>query len=354
MLAQPVAGAPVATVQQAGAGTIATETTATGTPDAAARPPAEPARGPVGGPTRGRTLLIVNRHSRNGAERAEAAIAALAGAGLDVHSYDPPEGMGCAEAVTAGLAQGDRHGDRLGGFDRVVIGGGDGTLNGAIPGLLRAGLPFGIMPLGTANDLARSLGIPFELEGAAQVIATAAPRPVDLGEVNGHCFFNVASIGFSAELAGELKAEAKKRFGRLGYAVAALGLLRRARPFSAWLAHDGREERVRTIQVSVGNGRHYGGGMTVAEDARPDDGVLHVYSLEVRHWWQLVALLPWLRRGTQGQWREVRAFRTTELMLRTRKPRPVNTDGELTTHTPARFRVHPAALRVFAPPAEGA
>ena len=341
-------------MQQAGAGTIATEITATGMPADAARPPTGPATGPVpgpaGAPTPGRTLLIVNRRARNGAERAEAAIAALAGAGLDVHPYDPPEEMGCAEAVTAGLAQGER----LGGFDRVVIGGGDGTLNGAIPGLLRAGLPFGIMPLGTANDLARSLGIPFELEGAAQVIATAAPRPVDLGEVNGHCFFNVASIGFSAELAGELKAEAKKRFGRLGYAVAALGLLRRARPFSAWLAHDGGERRVRTIQVSVGNGRHYGGGMTVAEDARPDDGVLHVYSLEVRHWWQLVALLPWLRRGTQGQWREVRAFRTTELVLRTRKPRPVNTDGELTTHTPARFRVHPAALRVFAPPAEEA
>ena len=188
----------------------------------------------------------------------------------------------------------------------MVIGGGDGTLNAAIPGLLKAGLPFGIMPLGTANDLARSLGIPFELDAAAQVIATAAPRPVDLGEVNGHPYFNVASIGFSADLAAELKAEAKQRWGKLGYGVAALGLLRRARPFTATLIHDGRTERVRTIQVSVGNGRHYGGGMTVSEDARPDDGVLDVYSLEVTHWWRLVALLPWLRRGTQGAGRRAR------------------------------------------------
>ena len=335
MLGQPPAASPVARGDCAGAGTIAIETTAAGRPADA-------------GPSSGRTLLIVNRRARNGAEQGEAAIAALIEAGLAVHPFDPPEGMGCGEAVIAGLEQGRR----LGGFDRVVIGGGDGTLNGAIPGLLRAGLPFGIMPLGTANDLARSLGIPFDLPGAARVIATAEPRPLDLGEVNGHRFFNVASIGFSASLAAELKAEAKKRFGRLGYAVAAARLLGRARPFSAWLAHDGREERVRTIQVSVGNGRHYGGGMTVAEDARPDDGVLHVYSLEMRHWWQLVALLPWLRRGTQGQWRDVRAFRTTDLVLRTRKPRPVNTDGELTAHTPARFRVHPAALRVFAPPRE--
>lgn len=290
----------------------------------------------------GRALLIVNRKARSGAEQAEAAAQALAKAGLEATAFDAPEGMSCAESVTTGLA--------AGGFDRVVIGGGDGTLNAAIPGLLKAGLPFGIMPLGTANDLARSLGIPFELDGAAQVIASARPRPVDLGEVNGHPYFNVASIGFSAELAGELKAEAKKRWGKLGYGVAALGLLRRARPFIATLIHDGKAERISTIQVSVGNGRHYGGGMTVSEEARPDDGMLDVYSLEVRHWWRLVALLPWLRRGTQGNWKDVRAFRTTELELRTRRPRPVNTDGELTTETPAVFRLRPAALQVYAPP----
>ncbi len=109
---------------------------------------------------------------------------------------------------------------------------------------------------------------------------------------------------------------------------------------------------MKTIQVSVGSGRHYGGGMTVAEEARPDDGWLDVYSLEVTHWWRLVALVPWLRAGTHGSWREVRTFRTQgPLELRTRRRRPVNTDGELTTWTPATFRLHRAALRVFAPPA---
>ncbi|WP_043335084.1 lipid kinase [Belnapia moabensis] len=296
---------------------------------------------------RGRALLIVNRQARRGAEAAEAAHDALEMAGLGVARFETPSGMSCADSVTAGLA---RFGTGEGGIDRIVIGGGDGTLNGAIPGLLQAGLPFGILPLGTANDLARSLGIPLELEEAAQVIAREQPRPVDLGEVNGHRYFNVASIGFSAELAGELKADAKRRFGKLGYGIAAFRLLRRARPFTATLIHDGVTKRIKTIQVSVGNGRHYGGGMTVAEDARPDDGLFDVYSLEVAHWWRLVALIPWLRSGTQGRWQDVRAFRTTALEVRTRKPRPVNTDGELTTHTPAVFRLHRAALRVFAPP----
>ncbi|MDB5374492.1 MAG: lipid kinase [Belnapia sp.] len=290
----------------------------------------------------GHALLIVNRNARSGAEQAEAARAALLAAGLTVSDFVPPKGMSCTEAILSGTAGGD--------VDRIVLGGGDGTLNCGIPGLLQTGLPLGILPLGTANDLARSLGIPLGLEAAARVIAQEAPRPVDLGEVNGHRYFNVASVGFSAELAGELKADAKRRWGKLGYAIAAFGLLRRARPFTATLIHDGKVERVKTIQVSVGNGKHYGGGMTVSVDARPDDGVFDVYSLEVENWWRLVALIPWLRSGTQGRWKDVRAFRTTALELRTRKPRPVNTDGELTTRTPAIFRLHPAAVRIFAPP----
>ncbi len=106
---------------------------------------------------------------------------------------------------------------------------------------------------------------------------------------------------------------------------------------------------MKTIQVSVGNGRHYGGGMTVEENATVDDGLLNFYSLEVAHWWRLLALLPALRRGTQGKAADVRAFQTTEVILRTKKPRPVNTDGELTTYTPAHVRVLRQAVQVHAP-----
>ena len=85
----------------------------------------------------------------------------------------------------------------------------------------------------------------------------------------------------------------------LGYAVAAVRVLRRVRPFTVTIEHDGVVEKVTTIQVSVGNGRHYGGGMTVEESAAVDDGKLDFYSLEINHWWRLLALLPALRRGTQ-------------------------------------------------------
>ena len=88
-------------------------------------------------------------------------------------------------------------------------------------------------------------------------------------------------------------------------------------------------------------------------EAEPDDGQFHVYSLEVDHWWQLVALAPSLKRGTHGSWRDVRAFTTSAVTVRTRRSRSVNTDGELTTATPAVFRVRPKAVRVFTPATPG-
>ena len=284
-------------------------------------------------------LLLLNRKARNGSAPIDTALEVLAKGGLTVveHGCEGPGAM--AEAIRAGAAT----------ADCIIVGGGDGTLNSAAPAIVETGLPFGILPLGTANDLARTLGIPPDPLAAAQIIVDGVERRIDIGDVNGRLFFNVASIGFSAELARELTSEAKSRYGVLGYAFASMRLLARMRPFTAFIEHDGGIDKVKTVQVSVGNGRHYGGGMTVDETAEPDDGQLHVYSLELDHWWQLVALAPALRRGTQGSWQNVRVFTTDRVTIRTRRGRSVNTDGELTTATPAHFSIFPRAVRVYAP-----
>ncbi|MBX9934238.1 MAG: lipid kinase [Methylobacterium sp.] len=284
-----------------------------------------------------RALLLVNPKARNGAVPLDEIREALRAGGIT--TFEPPGDPDCTAVIKRYAAE----------CDLVILGGGDGTMNSAAPALVETGLPLGILPLGTANDLARSLNLPLEPVAAAQMITTERPRPADLGWVNGHYYFNVASIGFSAELAGDLTAESKKRWGTLGYAIAAIRVLRRVRPFTVTIEHDGTVEKVTTIQVSVGNGRHYGGGMTVEETAQVDDGKLDFYSLEVDHWWRLIALLPALRRGTHGRAEDVRAFHTTEIVVRTKRPRPVNTDGELTTHTPAHFKVVPKAVRIVSP-----
>lgn len=285
-----------------------------------------------------RALLLVNPKARRGGTSIDTVRKVLQEAGISLFEPSRKKNDNLADLIS-------RHANEV---DLVIVGGGDGTLNAAAPGLVYTGLPLGVLPLGTANDFARTLGLPLDPVEAAKVIAAGETKPIDLGEVNGHLFFNVASIGFSAELAGELTEHAKRRFGTLGYGIVAARLLMRSRVFSAFLDHDGTTEKIRTMQVSVGNGRHYGGGMTVEETATADDGWLDFYSLEVDHWWRLLRLLPSMRKGTHGQWDDVRAFRTTEVTVRTSRPRPVNTDGELTTWTPARFRIRPKAVLVYA------
>ncbi|MGA0595114.1 lipid kinase [Enterovirga sp. CN4-39] len=290
-----------------------------------------------------RALLLLNRKARNGGLDIADALQVLRDGGIELEE----RGCDSAASVATTIREGARE------FDLVIVGGGDGTLNCAAPGLVETGLPLGVLPLGTANDLARTLGIGPDPVSAARTIVEGRLRAIDLGEVNGRLFFNVASIGFSAELARELTREAKKRWGTLGYALAGARLLARTRPFTAFIEHDGETLKVKTVQIAVGNGRHYGGGLTMDPDAQPDDGCFHVYSLEVDHWWRLVALAPYLKRGTHGSWRDVRAFTTSEVTIRTRRARSVNTDGELTTATPAVFRVRPKAVRVFTPATPG-
>ncbi len=287
-----------------------------------------------------RALLIVNRHARRGADQADTAAALLRAAGLDVTEAPFEEKGSPSDAIR-------RHG---GGVDLVVIGGGDGTVNAAAEGLLETALPFGILPLGTANDLARTLGIPTDLGAACRIIAAGHLRRIDLGWVNGQHFFNAASLGLSVEIAQRLTKESKGRWGIFAYLATAISVLRYARPFSAEIRCGGELHRVRTVQITIGNGRYFGGGLTVAADAAIDDGELDIYSLEVNHWWQLLPLLPSMRTGTVGTWPRVRALKGREVeIIPKRRSRPINTDGEVTTATPAKFRVIPRAVSVFAP-----
>jgi diacylglycerol kinase (ATP) len=285
-----------------------------------------------------RVLLIANANSRRGAAL-ETAAAALEASGLKVKAVRTESRNELTPLIIEYASE----------VDAVVAAGGDGTMNGVADGILQTGLPLGILPMGTANDLARTLHIPVDLNAAAAIIAAGRQRRIDLGEVNEHAFFNVASIGLSAELAGGLTPERKKRFGRFAYALTALRVLLKARPFSATIVTKNGEQRVKTLQIAVGNGKYYGGGMAVEADACIADGHLDLYSLEFRRVWKLALLAKSFRAGSHGLWQEVRTEKCVAFEVRTRKPRPVNTDGDLVTFTPARFTVRPEAISVFVP-----
>lgn len=175
-------------------------------------------------PTGKRALLFLNRRSRSGGDRArDLAVQQLEAGGLVL----TPGSCSQAADMTREIS---RHAREV---DLVVVGGGDGTVNAALEGALDAGLPLGIIPLGTANDLARTLGIPSDPSAAAAVIVAGHTRRIDVGQVNDQFFANVASMGLSVELARRMTGNLKRHLGRLSYPLAALKTVLYTKPFTA-------------------------------------------------------------------------------------------------------------------------
>jgi diacylglycerol kinase (ATP) len=286
-----------------------------------------------------RILLIVNRHARRGREPLDAALAVFARAGMTV----------VTEAVARANDVGDAIARRAGDADAVVLAGGDGTVNEAAEALVAAALPVGILPRGTANDLARAIGLPLDPAAAAEVIVAGATRRIDVGEVNGKRFFNVAHIGLGAALANSLTGRMKRRFGPLAYALAAARTLTGLRPFRAEIAAGGRHLSLRAFDITVGNGRYFGGRGVVAEDAQIDDGLLHLFALRTKNPLRLAMMLPGVLRGRHGRSKWVHTLTAPEIEVATTRPMTVRADGRLVAETPARFRVHTRAIAIFAP-----
>jgi YegS/Rv2252/BmrU family lipid kinase len=292
-----------------------------------------------------RTLLIVNPKARRGADPEANAAERLRELGLDVI-----EAACTGDEKPADLIR--RHGAEV---DVVVIGGGDGTLSAAVAGIVETGLPLGILPLGTANNVARTLEIPTDIDEACAIIAAGHTRRIDLGSVNGVYFFTTASLGLSVAITRQLDPAAKRRWGVLAYGLAALQVLSHVRPFTAEVVWSGGTERSRTVQIVVGNGPHYGSALTVATDAAIDDAQLDLYSIELRTWYHLLALLPALKRGSHGERKGVFALRAKEIEVRTpSRSHHIDLDGELGARTPAVFRVVPGAVAVCVKAPDGA
>jgi diacylglycerol kinase (ATP) len=284
-----------------------------------------------------RAMLCINRHARQGEQNLESAIRELEALGFDLLILPDESENELYEFIRQHYHE----------VELIIIGGGDGTLNSFVDVLMEVKLPVGILPLGTANDLARTLDLPLTLPEACQVIAKGESHCIDVGWVNGKHFFNVASFGLSVKITEQLSQSAKQRWGVLAYAIATLQASWQARPFRAQITCHGETFSVKSLQIAVGNGSYYGGGLRVASEAAIDDQQLNLYSLEIKHWWQTIPLLLTLSQGTHGSLEFVRTLDSEELKIHTRRKHPINTDGEITTTTPATFKVIPEALCVF-------
>ncbi len=276
-----------------------------------------------------RAQLVINLRSGRGRAYADATREALREANIEFVEVEWPS-------------------DVVANADCIICAGGDGTLLGAIDAAITRDLPLGIVPLGTFNELARTLGIPLDVRVAVQVIAARHERVIDAARVNGQYFVNEASIGISSRLARLQTPEFKQHFGFLGVIAMSFSALRYARPMRATVDFDGRSQRMRTIQLTVANSNRFGGFLKIA-GAAIDDGWLDLYSVDIESVAEAFTIAYAMLTGRPFNVPGLRTLRSRRFEVVTRRPHHISADGEPAGTTPATFEIFPKALRVFSP-----
>jgi YegS/Rv2252/BmrU family lipid kinase len=296
-----------------------------------------------------RAAVVVNTGARRGAEAYELAVEALVRAGVPVATKQAVSNGGDLRHTLERVMEGDH--------DLVVVGGGDGTVGCAADLAAHTEVTLGILPLGTANDLARTLELPRDLADACETVAQGKVVDIDLGRVDGRAFLNVASVGLSVGVTKAISPRLKRRLGPLAYPVATLLAYRRHRPFRARLEFpDGDHEAIEVddlLQVAVGNGRHYGGGNAVSPTAGIDDHLLDIYAIVRGRLREHVSIARLLKDGSLIHHDRVHHVTTRRVRLVTDPPQEVNLDGEIAATTPSLFEVERNALHVVVPTGAG-
>ncbi len=283
-----------------------------------------------------RAVLIVNARSRKGRRLFRKAVEGLRQRGVEIisgHAIRNPKLLQptVRQAVDSGAAM-------------IIVGGGDGSLSSSVDYFVGHDIVFGLIPLGTANSFARTMGIPLDIEGALDVIAYGKPRRIDLGMIESDYYANCAAIGLSPLIAETVPYWLKSWFGKLGYACWALICLIRFRPFK--LIVNGEE--IEAVEVRIANGGFHGGTELVdAADVQSGEIIVQAVIGKTRRWllWSWFASLLRLdaRKST------TRDFHGTKLSIETEPPLPISIDGEVAAKTPVVARVAADVILVAAP-----
>ncbi len=283
--------------------------------------------------------LIVNARSRKGQAMYDRACAALATYDLvvDAHAVKDPNNLD--RIAKAALAKKP---------DLLILGGGDGTMSGLVDHMVGGDTALGVLPLGTANSFARTLGIPLDVEDAIRVIATGVRRRIDLGMIDKDYFANAASLGIAPQIAETVPHGLKKVLGRLGYLSWAVLQYARFKPF--WLSIDVGKgpQRLKVVEVRIANGRYHG-GVELMEAAEIDGGDIVVEA--VRGHFKRRLVVNWasnlLRLDARRD--DIVVFRGKSIRIATDPPMPISIDGEVLAHTPVTAKVAAAVIEVMVP-----
>lgn len=285
-------------------------------------------------------VLIVNARSRRGERLFGQARTKLARAGIRLtaaHALRDPARL--TDAVRAAVRSG---------APMVIVGGGDGSLSGVVDDVVGKDVVFAVLPLGTANSFARTLGLPLDLDGAIDAIATGKRRRIDLGMIDHDYFANAAAMGLSPMIGESIPHGLKQYLGRFGYLLWAVWCFFRFRPFRATVTDEHGPHRLWASEIRILNGRFHG-GVEMSGDACVQSGEMLIQVVTGRNRWRLA--LDWYARLFRVRTHEklVEEFRGRELKLDTRPRRRISIDGEVLARVPVTVRVAERAIDVVVP-----
>ena len=287
--------------------------------------------------------MITNEHSREGEEVTAKARELLPQRGVTiVEALTVPNGTALTKMVKRAVKSGRR---------LIVVVGGDGSQTSAVRALAHSKAVLGVLPAGTGNSFALSLGI-HSVDEALEAIVSGREVRVDLGVANGTYFANFATIGLASVAADETPRGLKKFLGPIAYGIAGINALRSDPAFRIRVAWKKNRLEFRAHQAIVASGRYYGHEPLVP-DAQIDDGLLAFFATAANGQLDIVRTNAALVRGEQTALPNAQYFQSRKLKLECKPRQLVAVDGKALSKTPVTFEIAPKALRVMVPLAAG-
>jgi YegS/Rv2252/BmrU family lipid kinase len=231
----------------------------------------------------------------------------------------------------------------------IIVIGGDGTQTAAVGELAHKNCALAVVPAGTGNSFAFSLGIKDDLDGAIETIANGKEIRVDVGIVNGTYFANFATIGLIADAANRTPRDLKRIIGPLAYGLTAIRSFLREKPFELRVKWKSETLKIVTHQAIVASGRYFG-WQPLTPQASLRSGDLAFFAAAGDKPQDVIATNAALLRGDQTQLEHAHYFSAPKIKIKTSPKQPLNIDGHALGTTPATFKLAPRALRVLVPP----
>jgi diacylglycerol kinase (ATP) len=280
----------------------------------------------------------------------------VAGGGRAARAVDWLAAQNAVVRIATRRGQAEELAAAAAGHDRVVAVGGDGTVQEVVNGLLASASPpaLGLIPIGTGNDLSRSLGVPRDLAAAWEVATGTATRALDVARAtNGdgaeRWFASAGGVGFDAQVAAAMAQRRGWQASRGGYLLTTLTELRRFANCHVRVTIDEESWEGAVLFVAAANGAYYGGGMRIAPDAEVDDGRLDVCVVGDISRRTALRELPHLYRGTHVRHPAVSMHAGARVRIEGAAETRIHLDGEPFGGLPLTVVLHPGALQVAVP-----